>query len=234
MSSIYVPPEGYRCCNSEYAVDGETSVWVGGDFLCAHTDSNDNQKQWWAVDLQNVYDINLIHIYGRTDCCPNNLVNLDVEVIMPTCTCNRWNNLDEGNIFHCHYQASNILRTTINCPPDTRGRFVRIKRRDTEPLYICEIEIYGNPINNLLLSGLSRTDTAYACGHIGYGYVGPVIATSVADSPIQCVRMCFTNTACSSAEYDKKTKVCLLQGECENGTQSHLVQENNKDVFFIQ
>ncbi|XP_052075603.1 uncharacterized protein LOC127713041 isoform X2 [Mytilus californianus] len=131
MSSIYEPEEGYHCCNSELAVDGEKPGWVGADFLCAHTAPNDNQQPWWAVDLQNVYDINLIHIHGRTDCCPNHLVNFDVEVIMPTCTCNRWNNLDEGNIYHCHYQATESQNITINCPPNTKGRIVRIKRRDT-------------------------------------------------------------------------------------------------------
>ncbi|CAG2254227.1 unnamed protein product [Mytilus edulis] len=151
MSSTYEPPEGFHCCNSELAVDGEKSGWVGPDFLCAHTVFSDYQQPWWAVDLQNVYDINLIHIHGRTDCCPNHLVNFDVEVIMPTCTCNRWNNLDEGNTFQCHYQATESqTKITINCPPNTRGRFVRIKRRDMINLVICEIEINGTPLNSLL------------------------------------------------------------------------------------
>lgn len=66
MSSIYLPVEGYHC-NSELAVDGKTSGWVGSDFLFAHTLNNDHQQPWWAVDLQNVYDINVIHIHGRTD-----------------------------------------------------------------------------------------------------------------------------------------------------------------------
>ncbi|XP_071181133.1 uncharacterized protein [Mytilus edulis] len=212
MSSIYDPKvnEGidYLCCNSAYAIDGDKSPRTGSDFLCAHTAVNVNQQQsWWAVDLQNVYDISVIDIYGRTDCCPDHLANFDVEVIMPACTCNRWNSLDEGVVFHCHYQATASQRITITCPPNTRGRFVRIKH-------------------------LSRT--AYACGHIGYGYVGPVIGTYVANSDVHCTEMCFTNTACSAAEYDKKTNVCILKGDCTNGTQSSLFQDNNKDVFFIQ
>lgn len=44
MSSMYLPVEGYHCCNSELAVDGKTSGWVGHDFLFAHTLNNDHQQ----------------------------------------------------------------------------------------------------------------------------------------------------------------------------------------------
>lgn len=73
MSSIYDPnvSEGkdFLCGNSTYAVDGDKSQRTGNDFVCAHTDDSVNQQSWWAVDLQNVYDISVIDIYGRTDCC---------------------------------------------------------------------------------------------------------------------------------------------------------------------
>ena len=76
--------------------------------------------------------------------------NFDVEIILPTCS----KDLDEGNIYHCHYQATGSQIITINCPPNTRGRIVRIKRRDKKTLVICEIEIYGDQINSLLQSGI--------------------------------------------------------------------------------
>ncbi|CAC5422525.1 unnamed protein product [Mytilus coruscus] len=165
----------------------------------------------------------------------DHLTNLDVEVIMPSCACNRWNNLDEGDVFHCPYQDKASHRSTITCPPNTRGRFVRIKRKDTDVLAICEVEVYGHPVNSFIESGLSRSDIAYACGYIGcFGYVGPVIGTFVAGSDIDCTRMCFQNTACTAAEYDKKTNVCTLKGECTDETHPSLFQDNNKDVFFIQ
>ncbi|XP_076105924.1 uncharacterized protein LOC143074273 [Mytilus galloprovincialis] len=241
MSSIYDPKVGegvdYLCCNSSYANDGvmpNSKRQAREDFLCAHTHRNDNQQQWWTNDLQNIYDISVINIYGRTDCCPDHLTNLDVEVIMPSCACNRWNNLHEGDVFLCPYQNKSSYSITITCPPNTRGRFVRIKRKDTEYLALCEVEVYGHPVNSVFGSGLSRTNTSYACGHIGYGYEGPVIGTSVEDSPIQCTRKCITKTACSAAEYDKNTHVCILKGECTGGTQSSLFPDNNKDVYFIQ
>lgn len=68
MSSIFVQT-GYNCCHSELAVDGKKELRKGDVFMCAHTDRNDDQPPWWAVDLLNVYDINVIDIYGRTDDC---------------------------------------------------------------------------------------------------------------------------------------------------------------------
>ncbi|CAC5358014.1 unnamed protein product [Mytilus coruscus] len=150
---------------------------------------------------------------------------------MPVCTCNRWNNLDEGDVFHCYYQATVSQRINVTCPPKTRGRFVRIKRRDTVSLVICEVEVYGDPVNKLIESGLLRT--VYACGHIGYGYVGPVLGTSVVASDVHCTIICFTNTACAAAVYERKRNVCTLKGECTNGTQSSLFPDNDKNVFFI-
>ncbi|CAG2187974.1 unnamed protein product [Mytilus edulis] len=235
ISSIYDPKvneEGdILCCNSTYAVDGDKTSWKGEDLFCAHTRKDDTQQPWWAVDLLNVYDINVIDIYGRTDGNEYQLTNFDVKVFMPACTCNSWNNLDEGDVFHCHFQATKSQRITLTCPNTTRGRFVRIKRRDTEILTICEVEVYGDPVNNLIESGLSIT--AHACGYVGYGYVGPAIGTSVANSDIiHCTLICFTNTACNAAEYDKKTNVCTLKGDCTGGTQSSLFQDNDTNVFF--
>ena len=82
------------------------------------------------------------------------LANFDVEIILPTCTCNHWNNLEEGDTINCHYQATGSQRITITCPPNTKGRYVRIKRRDSVYLNICEIEVYGNPVNSLHESGI--------------------------------------------------------------------------------
>ncbi|VDI51588.1 Hypothetical predicted protein [Mytilus galloprovincialis] len=241
MSSIYDPNihEGkhYVCCDSDYAVDGNKSTtWVNGrqDFLCAHTDSILNQHEWWAVDLQRVYSIENIHLFGRTDCCQISLANFEVDVIWPTCSCNQWTNLEEGKVYNCHYQAAETQIINITCPPNTRGRFVRIRRGDTLGLGICEIEIYGNPINSFLESGVPGSNTAYACGNTGYEYLGPIIGTSVAYSRIQCTSNCITDSRCSAAEYDKTKNVCTLKSQCINGNQSSLVPNINKDVFFMQ
>ncbi|CAC5378359.1 unnamed protein product [Mytilus coruscus] len=239
LSSTYDPNinqgRSYLCCNSTYAVDGDKSdILANEDFICAHSDSVANQQSWWAVDLQNVHIINDVDIFGRTDCCTDqsNLANFDVEIILPTCAYNHWNNLEEGCKINCHYQATESQRITVTCPPNTKGRYIRIKRRDTLYLVICEVEVYGNLINNE--SDLKGTVTTYACGKIGFGYVGPVLSKSLAKSNIQCTSTCIMTTTCSAAEYDKNTDVCILKGECFNGTQSSLYADNGKQVFLIQ
>ncbi|CAC5403966.1 unnamed protein product [Mytilus coruscus] len=162
------------------------------------------------------------------------LENFDVDVISPG-TCNRWNNLSVGNILLCHYQSTAVEQISITCPPNTRGRFVRIKRRDLKPLVICELEVYGNLSNSSLESGFEiSSNKSYACGHIGYIYLGPVIETNVAKSNIQCTIKCIAKTACTAAEYDKKRNVCSLKGEYMNETQTSLFPDNDKNVFFIQ
>lgn len=83
----------------------------------------------------------------------SNLANFDVEIMMPTCSYNPWNNLEDGCKINCHYQASESQRITVTCPPKTKGRYVRIKRRDMLYLVICEVEVYGHLINNLHESG---------------------------------------------------------------------------------
>ncbi|XP_071140115.1 uncharacterized protein [Mytilus edulis] len=136
---------------------------------------------------------------------------------MPACTCTKWNTLDEGNIFHCNYQATASENITIACQPNTRWRFVRIKRKDVESLTIREVDMNGDPVNNTNESGLSST--AHACGHSGYGYAGPIIGTYAASSNIDCTIICFTITACAAAEFDKKANVCTLKGECTHESQ---------------
>ncbi|CAC5425823.1 unnamed protein product [Mytilus coruscus] len=127
LSSIFDPrisqQSEYLCCNSTYVVDGDkSSLLANGDFLCAHSDSLANQQSWWAVDLQNVYIINNVDIFGRTDCCTHQLANFDVEVILPTCTNSHWNYLEEGCKMNCHYQSTESQRITVTCPPNTKGR----------------------------------------------------------------------------------------------------------------
>ncbi|VDI81254.1 Hypothetical predicted protein, partial [Mytilus galloprovincialis] len=126
---------------------------------------------------------------------PEQLSDFDVEVSMPSCSCNKWNSLDEGDELQCHFQATASQHITITCPNNTRGRFVRIKRRDTEVLVICEVEVYGDSVNSIIKAG--RLRTAYACGYIGYRYIGPAIETFVANSDVHCTVTCLTDTACS-------------------------------------
>lgn len=50
---------------SSNAVDGKT-IQYDHD-LCTHT--RKTLRAWWAVDLGDVFEIQRVVLYGRTDCC---------------------------------------------------------------------------------------------------------------------------------------------------------------------
>ncbi|CAG2246491.1 unnamed protein product [Mytilus edulis] len=154
---------------------------------------------------------------------------------MPKFPCNGWNDLTNGDVSNCHYQSGAVNPSIkITCPSRTRGKFVMIKRRDMLTLVICEVEVSGDPVNSTRQSGLLSTVAVYARGHIGYGYVGPVIETLAALSHIHCTCACIMRTDFYAAEFDRNTNDCTLKGECTHGTQSSLFRDNNKDVFCVQ
>jgi hypothetical protein len=59
------------------AVDGNTN----GDFFNGSVSSTESQANaWWQVDLGEVYPINEIDIWNRTDCCADRLVNYVIKL----------------------------------------------------------------------------------------------------------------------------------------------------------
>merc|ERR1712050_65162 len=59
------------------AVDGNTSpLW--DDYSVTHT--NTGVDQWWEVDLEELYDISMIKIYNRGDCCSYRLNDYLLEI----------------------------------------------------------------------------------------------------------------------------------------------------------
>jgi|GEM_PF-3715132 len=75
QSSVYRKNagQGFR------AVDGNTSgKWKNGSVT--HTRSRKKKKEWWAVDLGAVHEIDTVEIYNRTDCCKGRLNNFVILV----------------------------------------------------------------------------------------------------------------------------------------------------------
>ena len=61
---------------------------------------------------------------------------------MPSCGCDIWRSLDEGTTTHCHYQPTATTSVVATFPQGTRGRFIRIRRRDSDILTVCEVEVF--------------------------------------------------------------------------------------------
>eukprot|EP01051_Picozoa_sp_SAG22_P002491 SAG22_NODE_111_length_19607_cov_12.696637_18_plen_817_part_00 len=59
------------------AIDGDQSFLGTGD-SCTHT--NNGPEEWWQVDLGQMYAIDAVKLYQRTDCCQDRLVSATVAI----------------------------------------------------------------------------------------------------------------------------------------------------------
>ncbi|CAG2257466.1 unnamed protein product [Mytilus edulis] len=74
------------------ANDGSrNSISVGGG--CSHTEF-DTHNFWWAVDLEVEFIIEIVTIYGRTDCCTERLRDFDILLYNPSDA--SWDGYDQG------------------------------------------------------------------------------------------------------------------------------------------
>lgn len=115
------------------AVDGVTE----GDFTerqvtCTHPDPT----TFWQVDLMNLYTIERIKIYNRTDCCQERLSNFYVEVSN--------NGTDWQEAIFREGPAGDILQLQLN---GLQGRFLRIRLAQPNYLSLAEVEIFGKIVD---------------------------------------------------------------------------------------
>ena len=124
------------------AVDGNHKQHYG-DNSCTHTTHrNYGTEQWWMVDLGQRARIHLIKIWNRShrDCCAERINGARVWV----------DGVQVGELhnsrpeYHLHISAT--------------GRYVRITLGTSQPLTLCEVEVYGNYIGE---SGDSPDDFHY-------------------------------------------------------------------------
>lgn len=108
---------------SSRAVDGVTSGnWHHGS--CQH--SNNAGVQWWEVDLQDVYKIAYIEVYGRTDCCSERIKNAKL-----------W--LGNNKCATLHDMGKEQVER-VECGDNSVGRKVRIEVLN-QGLTLCEVKV---------------------------------------------------------------------------------------------
>jgi hypothetical protein len=122
------------------AVDGNTN----GDFGANSVSHTNNQPQdWWEVDLGATYNIGLIKIWNRTDCCGERLNNFYVMVSeRPFHSSNLNNNLAQPGTWSFHHDGTAGRTTEVRA--NTHGRYVRIQLEGTNFLQLAEVEVFGN------------------------------------------------------------------------------------------
>lgn len=130
------------------AVDGNTNgLWTG--WSVTHTD---NQSPWWEVDLGGVYDISVIRIWNRTDCCRERLTQFQILVGETPIVAND-TRLFGGGLQSFGAENSKEFTSTAN----TRGRYVRIALPKQEYLSLAEVEVFGTPSATNVASGTGNS-----------------------------------------------------------------------------
>jgi hypothetical protein len=124
QSSTYSSGEASR------AIDGNTNGdWFGWSVTHTYPDFH----AWWQVQLTQVYDIDSIVIWNRTDCCMDRLSNFRVSV------------LDGATeIWGANYGPYPSPSQSITLPDGTAGDIVRVMLNGTNYLSLAEVQVFGN------------------------------------------------------------------------------------------
>ncbi|XP_033105153.1 hyalin-like [Anneissia japonica] len=128
------------------AVDGTISGTFSED-SCTHTENRPNQ--WWYLDLGSSIAISRIVIYNRNDCCAKRLVGAVVGV-------GNSNYPPSAQNAQCGTPITNGMISTsraieITCRPVIEGRYVSVYLPKTEYLTLCEVEVYKDIQNPVIM-----------------------------------------------------------------------------------
>lgn len=124
------------------AIDGNISGnWNDGSVTCTHH----NQQAWWQVDLGDVFTIEDVNVYNRTDCCSDRLSNFDIKI-----------SLDETTWTSIYVPGTAGSPTSVDFNGQ-QARYVKVQLRGGNYLSLAEVEVMGNgPIGfNAALTGIA-------------------------------------------------------------------------------
>lgn len=62
-----------------------------------------------------------------------------------------WTDFDKGEISECYYQKVKVDFLNATCQQNTVGQFVRIQLDKTNPLTLCEVEIFGRQLPSVYI-----------------------------------------------------------------------------------
>ena len=141
------------------AVDGNTD----GVYLNASvTHTGFEVSPWWQVDLGEVYDLETIVVWNRTDnCCVQRLTNFDVLISDVPFVSNNLNDVRaDANVLSTNHPGTAAPQTNFDI--NRTGRFVRIQLvGDGEPLSLAEVQVFGRPFVDSDGDGVSDSNDAF-------------------------------------------------------------------------
>lgn len=134
------------------ANDGNTNGDWGANSI-AHT--NNELNPWWQVDLQDVYDIEHIEVWNRTNsCCRERLANFYVIVSdQPFSSFNLSTTLNQQGV--SNYYNSAFPNPSSSIAVNRTGRYVRLQLSGQGEINMAELQVFGSASGNVQSSNLS-------------------------------------------------------------------------------
>ena len=122
------------------AIDGDTNgVWSGGSITHTIVNSSD---PYWQVDLGEVYDIEDITLWNRTDCCSGRLSNYHVLLSTTPFGTESLAAAQTHTTFADFFPGTSPVSQTFDAA-GARGRYLRIQIAGTGTLSLAEVQIDG-------------------------------------------------------------------------------------------
>lgn len=125
---------------AERAIDGN----IDGFYNNASTTHTNNEfSPWWEIDLGEIYNLETITLWNRTDCCSERLTDFDVLVSDVPFTSNDLNVIrTQAGVMSIHHSGPVSARTT-NININRSGRYVRIQLAGQGVLSLAEVKMTG-------------------------------------------------------------------------------------------
>ncbi|XP_071086305.1 uncharacterized protein [Haliotis cracherodii] len=125
--------------NPNHVVDGNTGGYRkrGQCF----TSAKSVLRPWWMVDLQDIYDVHNVTLYGRTGGHAKRFRDLEILVYQE----NPFEN-NSSQLMTCAQKKGKLSRPDVlTCNPSTTGRFVLLQyiKPNKKVLTVCEVEVRG-------------------------------------------------------------------------------------------
>lgn len=122
------------------AIDDNTN----GEWFAQYsiTSTEYESQPWWELDLEAIYEIDSIQVWGRTDCCQGFLVNYYVMLSEQAFASDDLNTLlNDPNVNYELQEGQGTIPRTFF--PHQTGRFVRIQLSGTSRLQLAEVRVFG-------------------------------------------------------------------------------------------
>ncbi|KAL3878239.1 hypothetical protein ACJMK2_030604 [Sinanodonta woodiana] len=192
------------------ALDGNSDTRIQS-YSCTHTENE--MSPWWRVDLEVVYNIERIVLYGRSDCCTERLSGFSVSFATNS----------SFNLVFSHPMTTPPLITEVITLSDNHAQHVEISLKGiSNYLTLCEVFVFGDCQDNMC---------GWTCDIYCY-CEGPITKQNIIDA--RCTSGCKTgwwgyscnntcNVNCKDNKCSQTDGYCL---ECSQTKWGHFCDNN--------